>query len=124
MAIMKASPRVSGTNIQWNMAVTANCNRDQSTSARSKFSILLIGFGYLLNNMIAPFLVGIEVCVQEIGKEKQFEDGKHDEELHNNNYPEPPSNRAQVREAFVVKTKYPVKYVCLQKSFLRNLTKA
>jgi hypothetical protein len=35
--------------------------------------------------MIAPFLIGIEVCVKKIGKEEQFENSKHDEQLHYNN---------------------------------------
>ena len=34
IAIISASPNVSGTKIQWYAAVSANCARDQSTSER------------------------------------------------------------------------------------------
>jgi hypothetical protein len=37
--------------------------------------------------VITPFLVGIEVGIQVIGKEKQFEYGEHNKKLHQNDDP-------------------------------------
>ncbi len=42
IARMKARPRVSGTNSQWYIAVSANWARDQPTSVMSIFSIMFI----------------------------------------------------------------------------------
>jgi hypothetical protein len=37
--------------------------------------------------VITPFPIGIEVSIQVIGKEKQFENGEHYKKLHQNDEP-------------------------------------
>lgn len=41
----------------------------------------------LLYNVIASFGIGFKICFQEIWKEKEFENSKHDEEFQQNNNP-------------------------------------
>jgi hypothetical protein len=38
--------------------------------------------------MISPLLVICKLCLQKIGKEKQFQDTEHDKELDQNDFPE------------------------------------
>ena len=41
MAIISANPSVNGTNIQWYIAVKANCALDQSINDKSIFSTII-----------------------------------------------------------------------------------
>ena len=63
--------------------------------------------------MVTPFLIGIEVGVQVIGEEKQFKNGKHDEQLYQDDDPQPFAYRAEVAKAVVIEEKYPCKDVFL-----------
>ncbi len=65
-------------------------------------------------NIITTLFIGVEVCIQKIGEEKQFENGKHDEKLDQDDEPQPFADRAEIPEAVVVEVKYPGKDVSLQ----------
>jgi len=65
--------------------------------------------------MVTPFLVGIEVGIQKIREEKQLEDGKHDEKLHQNDDPQALADRAEVPEPVVIESEDTYKDVSLQK---------
>ncbi len=65
-------------------------------------------------NIITSLFIGVEVCIQKIGKEKQFENGKHDEKLDQDDEPQAFTDRAEVPEAIVVEVKDPGKGVSLQ----------
>ncbi len=64
--------------------------------------------------MITSFLIGVEVCIQKIWEEKQFENGKYDEQLDQDDDPQAFADRAEVPEAVVVEVKDPGKDVLLQ----------
>lgn len=68
----------------------------------------------MFNNIITTLFIGVEVCIQKIGEEKQFENGKHDEKLDKDDDPQPFADRAEVPEAVVVEVKDPGKDVSLQ----------
>ena len=65
--------------------------------------------------MVTPFLVGIEVGIQKIGKEKQLEDGKHDEKFQQDDDPQALADRAEVPEPVVIESEDTYKDVSLQK---------
>lgn len=64
--------------------------------------------------MITPILVVIEVCIQEIGEEKQLQYGEHDKQLDENDDPQSFPYRAEVSETVVIEMKYSCKDVSLQ----------
>jgi hypothetical protein len=41
-----------------------------------------------MNDMIGPLLIGRKVCMQEIGKKEQLQNGKHNKQLYENNLPQ------------------------------------
>jgi len=64
--------------------------------------------------MITSLLIGFKVCIQKIRKEEQFKDGKHNEQLDQDNDPKLSADRAHVPEAVVIEVKNPGKDVLLQ----------
>jgi hypothetical protein len=84
---MKDKPRVRGTNIQWNMAVRANCPLDQSTNDISNASGIGLGLSYLFQHVIGPFLVAIKIALQDVRKKEKPENGKHDKQFYENDPP-------------------------------------
>jgi hypothetical protein len=66
----------------------------------------------LFNYIIASFLIRIEVGFKEIGKEKEFQDGKHDEEFNKDYKPKltPPGHTTK---SIIVKPVNPVQYIFL-----------
>jgi hypothetical protein len=63
--------------------------------------------------MITSLLVRVEVGIEIVREEKEPEDGKHDEELDDNDKPQAFSERTEIPEALVVEIKYPDKDVFL-----------
>jgi hypothetical protein len=116
-ATMNDKPSVRGTNIQWNMAVSANCPLDQSTSDMSIDSSIELRISELFQYVVAPLLIALEVPLQQIGEEKQAQNCKHDKEFDQDNAPEF-SAPGHVPESLVIKTEYPfdhdVQILCLK----------
>ena len=44
--------------------------------------------GKVLQNMFSPVALGVEIGVEIIGKEKKFENGKHDEQFDGDDLPQ------------------------------------
>lgn len=63
--------------------------------------------------MITALCVGFKIRFQIIRKEKDPEDGKHDEELHHNDQPQG-STDGHTPEAVVIKIKNPGKNISFQ----------
>jgi hypothetical protein len=78
---MKDNPRVRGTNIQWNMAVRANCPLDQFTSDISIDSSIRLRISHLLQYMIGTLLVTVKITLKEVGEKEKLQDGEHDEQF-------------------------------------------
>ena len=70
------------------MAVRANCPLDQSTSDMSIDSSIELRMSELFQYVVAPLFIGVEIPLQQIGKEKEAENSKHDKEFDQDNGPE------------------------------------
>jgi hypothetical protein len=88
------------------MAVRANCPLDQSTSDMSIDSSIKLRISELFQYVVGPLFVALKVTLQQIGKEKQAENGKHDKELDQDDPPKL-SAPGHVPESLVIKTEYP-----------------
>jgi hypothetical protein len=61
--------------------------------------------------MLAPFLVGVEILFQKIGKEKYLQNNKHDKQFQKDNNPDLTPPTAHVFEAANIKIPDTDKYV-------------
>ena len=55
--------------------------------------------------MIAPLLITVEIPFQDIGKEEEPQNGKHDKEFDQDNPPQFPAP-GHVPEAFIIEPEY------------------
>jgi hypothetical protein len=107
MATKNDNPKVRGTNIQWYIAVRANCALDQSTNDTSMFSIVLLFFRCrkLFNYILAALFVAAEILFQDVRKEKNLHNSKHYEELKQNYSPKRLS-QLHIPKSIVVEPEY------------------
>ncbi len=73
--------------------------------------MIIFWISQLFDNIITAFLVSFEIGFQEVGKEDQSENHKHDKQFDDDDQPHLFAPAREVSEAFDVKEKYPFKDV-------------